>query len=102
MPKTHVVDVNLDDFVQRVSSDLVGKVVNIASRSAGFVARQFEQARGGDSRFRAVGRGLRPRRPYRLLPLLTRIDKNDVDRVVEASMTYRGSSVPSTCSGNTT
>ena len=85
MPKTHVVDVNLDDFVQRVSSDLVGKVVNIASRSAGFVARQFEQAGGGDSRFRAVGRGLRPRRPYRLLPLLTRIDKNDVDRVVEAS-----------------
>ncbi|MBD8680717.1 methionine--tRNA ligase [Pseudomonas sp. CFBP 13719] len=30
-------DVNLDDFVQKVNSDLVGKVVNIASRCAGFV-----------------------------------------------------------------
>ncbi|UFH48386.1 methionine--tRNA ligase [Pseudomonas sp. KNUC1026] len=30
-------DMNLDDFVQKVNSDLVGKVVNIASRCAGFV-----------------------------------------------------------------
>ncbi len=30
-------DLNLDDFVQRVNSDLVGKVVNIASRTAKFV-----------------------------------------------------------------
>ncbi|TRX73741.1 methionine--tRNA ligase [Pseudomonas mangiferae] len=30
-------DLNLDDFVQKVNSDLVGKVVNIASRCAGFV-----------------------------------------------------------------
>ena len=30
-------DLNLEDFVQRVNSDLVGKVVNIASRSAGFI-----------------------------------------------------------------
>ncbi len=33
------IDMNLDDFVQRVNSDLVGKVVNIASRCAGFVTR---------------------------------------------------------------
>lgn len=33
------IDLNLDDFVQRVNSDLVGKVVNIASRSAGFVKK---------------------------------------------------------------
>jgi methionyl-tRNA synthetase len=32
-------DINLDDFVQRVNSDLVGKVVNIASRCAGFINR---------------------------------------------------------------
>jgi methionyl-tRNA synthetase len=31
--------INLDDFVQRVNSDLVGKVVNIASRCAGFINR---------------------------------------------------------------
>ncbi len=33
------IDLNLEDFVQRVNSDLVGKVVNIASRSAGFVKK---------------------------------------------------------------
>ena len=35
-------DLNLDDFVQRVNSDLVGKVVNIASRCAGFIDKGFE------------------------------------------------------------
>src|SRR5690625_7804875 len=30
-------DLNLDDFVQRVNSDLVGKVVNIASRTGKFI-----------------------------------------------------------------
>ena len=30
-------DLNLDDFVQKINSDLVGKVVNIASRCAGFI-----------------------------------------------------------------
>jgi len=34
-------DLNLEDFVQRVNSDLVGKVVNIASRCAGFVHKGF-------------------------------------------------------------
>ena len=32
-------DVNLEDFIQRVNSDVVGKVVNIASRCAGFIHR---------------------------------------------------------------
>ena len=35
-------DLNLDDFVQRVNSDLVGKVVNIASRCAGFLRKRFD------------------------------------------------------------
>ena len=34
-------DLNLDDFVARVNSDLVGKVVNIASRCAGFIVKNF-------------------------------------------------------------
>ena len=34
-------DLNLEDFVQRVNSDLVGKVVNIASRCAGFLRKRF-------------------------------------------------------------
>jgi len=35
-------DLNLDDFIQRVNSDLVGKVVNIASRCAGFISKRFQ------------------------------------------------------------
>ncbi len=35
-------DLNLDDFTQRVNSDLVGKVVNIASRCAGFITKRFD------------------------------------------------------------
>ena len=35
-------DINLDDFAQRVNADLVGKVANIASRCAGFLAKQFD------------------------------------------------------------
>ena len=35
------IDLNLEDFVARVNSDLVGKYVNIASRCAGFVEKQF-------------------------------------------------------------
>ena len=36
------IDLNLNDFVQRVNSDLVGKVVNIASRCAGFLRKKFD------------------------------------------------------------
>ncbi len=35
-------DLNLEDFVARVNSDLVGKFVNIASRCAGFITRRFD------------------------------------------------------------
>ena len=37
-------DLNLEDFVARVNSDLVGKVINIASRTAGFLVKQFDGA----------------------------------------------------------
>ncbi len=36
------VDLNLEDFVARVNSDLVGKFVNIASRCAGFIGKRFD------------------------------------------------------------
>jgi methionyl-tRNA synthetase len=35
-------DINLDDFVVKVNADLVGKLVNIASRCAGFINKQFD------------------------------------------------------------
>ncbi len=36
------IDLNLEDFTARVNSDVVGKVVNIASRCAGFISKQFD------------------------------------------------------------
>ena len=41
-PNVDDMDLNLEDFVQRVNSDLVGKVVNIASRCAGFLRKRFD------------------------------------------------------------
>ena len=35
------IDFNAEDFMLRVNSDLIGKFVNIASRSAGFIAKRF-------------------------------------------------------------
>ncbi len=35
-------DLNFDDFINRVNSDLVGKIVNIASRCAGFINKRFD------------------------------------------------------------
>ena len=35
-------DLNLDDFTARVNSDIVGKMVNIASRCAGFIGKRFD------------------------------------------------------------
>jgi methionyl-tRNA synthetase len=37
------IDLNLEDFKQRVNSDVVGKVVNIASRCAGFIVKKFDK-----------------------------------------------------------
>ena len=36
------IDLNLEDFELRVNSDLVGKIVNIASRCAGFITKRFD------------------------------------------------------------
>ena len=36
------IDLNLEDFQNRINSDLVGKVINIASRCAGFINKRFE------------------------------------------------------------
>ena len=44
------IDLSLSDFSAKVNSDLVGKFVNIASRSAGFVRKRFEGSLLGDAR----------------------------------------------------
>jgi len=41
-PTMEDIDLNLEDFVARVNSDLVGKYINIASRCAGFINKQFD------------------------------------------------------------
>ena len=47
------IDLNLDEFATKVNADLVGKLVNIASRCAGFIARGY----GGPARRRTAGPG---------------------------------------------
>jgi len=42
------IDLNLDDFIARVNSDLVGKYVNIASRCANFIVKRFDARVRGD------------------------------------------------------
>ena len=41
-PTIEDIDLNLDDFIARVNSDLIGKLVNIASRCAGFINKRFD------------------------------------------------------------
>lgn len=41
-PTIEDIDLNLDDLVARVNSDLVGKLINIASRCAGFISKHFD------------------------------------------------------------
>ncbi len=41
-PTIEDIDLNLEDFVARVNSDLIGKLVNIASRCAGFINKKFD------------------------------------------------------------
>ncbi|KTC68836.1 methionyl tRNA synthetase [Legionella birminghamensis] len=40
-------DLNFDDFINRVNADLVGKIVNIASRCAGFINKRFDNHLAG-------------------------------------------------------
>lgn len=41
-PHIEDLDLNLEDFMRRINSDLIGKYINIASRCAGFINKQFD------------------------------------------------------------
>ena len=43
------IDMNLDEFATRLNSDIVGKLVNIASRCAGFITKQRRRAGSADA-----------------------------------------------------
>jgi len=47
-PTVEDLDLNLDDFIARVNSDLVGKLINIASRCAGFINKRFDGQLAGE------------------------------------------------------
>jgi methionyl-tRNA synthetase len=57
-------DLNLEDFVQKVNSDLVGKVVNIASRCAGFIHKGNAGVTGRPQRRTGTDRRLPGRRAF--------------------------------------
>ncbi|MCE3002050.1 MAG: methionine--tRNA ligase [Xanthomonadaceae bacterium] len=79
-------DLNLDDFVARVNADLVGKLVNIASRAAGFVTSKFDgklcappASAAEGTAFRALARG-------RLGAVIRAYDNRDFASVVRTAM----------------
>jgi hypothetical protein len=47
-PNVEDIDLNLGDFTNRVNSDLVGKLVNIASRTASFISKRFDGRLGAE------------------------------------------------------
>ena len=47
-PTIEDIDLNFEDFIARVNSDLVGKLINIASRCAGFISKRFEGELAGE------------------------------------------------------
>lgn len=48
------IDLNLDDFVARVNADLIGKYLNIASRCAGFIHKQFDGSLAAGESYRQM------------------------------------------------
>lgn len=73
-------DINLDDLVQRVNADLVGKLVNIAARSAGFISKRF----GGE--VVATGQPLFKRFLAAGEPIATHYEAGDYGKAVREAM----------------
>ena len=77
------IDFNPDDFMARVNSDLVGKYINIASRSAGFLAKRFE---GKLSVSGEDGAALLANMQAALKPVSTRYEDRDYARALRDIM----------------
>lgn len=56
-------DLNFDDFINRINADLVGKIVNIASRCAGFINKRFANELAADLALPALYQELLAIRP---------------------------------------
>jgi methionyl-tRNA synthetase len=77
------VDFNADDFMARVNADLVGKFINIASRSAGFIAKRFDGKLGVVS---ADGNALLSQLREALAPIAQHFEFRDFARAVRETM----------------
>jgi len=77
------VDFNADDFMARVNADLVGKFINIASRSAGFVTKRFGGKLGLVS---ADGHALLSQLREALMPIAQHFESRDFARAVRDTM----------------
>ncbi|HEB1789338.1 TPA: methionine--tRNA ligase [Escherichia albertii] len=72
------IDLNLEDFVQRVNADIVNKVVNLASRNAGFINKRFDGVLAGKELHRKFPES---EIPYALVDLFDRTPGDLIDRV---------------------
>ncbi|MCZ7516158.1 methionine--tRNA ligase [Escherichia albertii] len=72
------IDLNLEDFVQRVNADIVNKVVNLASRCAGFINKRFDGVLAGKELHRKFPES---EIPYALVDLFDRTPGDLIDRV---------------------
>jgi methionyl-tRNA synthetase len=77
------VDFNADDFMARVNADLVGKFINIASRSAGFITKRFDGKLGVVS---ADGNALLVQLREALAPMAQHFESRDFARAVRETM----------------
>jgi methionyl-tRNA synthetase len=77
------VDFNAEDFMARVNADLVGKFINIASRSAGFIAKRFDSKLGVVS---ADGNALLVLLREALAPVAQHFESRDFARAVRETM----------------
>ncbi len=80
-------DFNTEDFMARVNADLVGKYINIASRTAGFIARRFEGKLGDVSAEASAGGAALVAQLSAQLPAIAKLyDERDTARAVREIM----------------
>ncbi len=72
------IDLNLEDFVAKVNSDLIGKYINIASRCAGFINKQFDGKLASSDANKLISEQLQIDLGY------YRLDTSSVARVADA------------------
>lgn len=81
--KNEDVDFNPDDFMARVNSDLVGKFINIASRSAGFITKRFDGQLGAPA---ADGQALLAQLQAGVAPVAALFNEREYGKAIRETM----------------